>query len=63
MLFFSGGSRVDLLQKVKVPLVSRKSCIKSYKNINFVTSGMICAGWEAGGMGPCVVSDKFWLSS
>ena len=49
------GTNSDLLQMIRVPVVSNKKCQGAYKKISPVNSRMICAGWEHGGVGPCVV--------
>merc|ERR1711974_280318 len=47
-----GGSLARILQKVDVPVVSDKSCRKSYSTSQIADS-MICAGFEQGGKDSC----------
>ncbi|XP_068216539.1 tryptase beta-2-like [Palaemon carinicauda] len=48
------GTNSDLLQTIRVPVMTNKKCQRAYRKINPVGSRMICAGWDDGGMGPCV---------
>ncbi|XP_047491449.1 mast cell tryptase-like [Penaeus chinensis] len=48
------GSNSDLLQTIRVPVMTNKKCQRAYRKVNPVSNGMICAGWDEGGMGPCV---------
>ncbi|XP_050693068.1 transmembrane protease serine 2-like isoform X2 [Eriocheir sinensis] len=48
------GSNSDLLQMIRVPVMSQKKCQGAYKKVSPVNNRMICAGWEHGGAGPCV---------
>lgn len=59
MLSFSpsDGSNSDLLQTIRVPVMADKKCQRAYRKVGPVSSRMICAGWDHGGMGPCVVSE------
>ncbi|KAK4315772.1 hypothetical protein Pmani_013010 [Petrolisthes manimaculis] len=48
------GSNSDLLQTIRVPVMADKKCQRAYRKVGPVSNRMICAGWEHGGMGPCV---------
>lgn len=44
-----------VLQKVMLPIVPDDKCSQVYKNINPITSDMICAGYDVGGKDACKV--------
>lgn len=56
LVFPSDGSNSDLLQTIRVPVMADKKCQRAYRKVGPVSNRMICAGWDHGGMGPCVVS-------
>ncbi|XP_076298253.1 trypsin-2-like [Lasioglossum baleicum] len=48
-----GGSTSSVLQKVSVPVVSRKECQDLYGRMNTISTRMICAGYTQGGKDSC----------
>jgi hypothetical protein len=51
-----GGSISPILKKADVPYVPNSRCANYYQGFNAVTSGMLCAGYEAsGGVDACQV--------
>ncbi|XP_003705999.3 mite allergen Der f 3 [Megachile rotundata] len=48
-----GGSTIDRLQTVNVPIVSKSSCDTAYKSYGGLPSGQICAAVPEGGKDAC----------
>ena len=48
----SGGSVSDVVLRVKVPVVSNSKCDEAY-GTGSISSGMMCAGYTAGGKDSC----------
>ena len=43
------------MQKVAVKVWPQQMCVDTYKNVNDVADGMLCAGWPEGGRSVCQV--------
>ncbi|XP_048522748.1 trypsin-1-like [Dendroctonus ponderosae] len=55
---FAGGSLMDELQEVTVPIVNNESCQEFYSDLSnrtgiFITDRMVCAGFTEGGQDAC----------
>ena len=48
-----GGSVTEILNKVSVPVVTKKACSKAYSSFGGVPSGQICAAYPEGGKDAC----------
>ena len=47
-----GGSTSSVLQEAMVPLISKKDCKRNYRP-DLITSNMLCAGFQGGGIDAC----------
>ena len=56
-LNFLGGTVSDRLQEVYKPILSTSQCSSDLGTL-FNSTGMLCAGFDAGGAGPCFVSNQ-----
>ncbi|XP_076382860.1 mite allergen Der f 3 [Megalopta genalis] len=48
-----GGSTTEVLQKVEVPIVSKKACDEAYQSYGGLPAGQICAAVPQGGKDAC----------